>query len=72
MVVALCATDAVVGQTHHRVPKSKPSAYPQEKNRDSADLALDRRSKGICRGCWDLETTPTDYERAGPKDDLLQ
>jgi hypothetical protein len=42
MVVALCATDAVVAQMHHRVPKSKPSAYPQEKNRDSADLALDR------------------------------
>jgi hypothetical protein len=59
MVVALCATHAVDARTHHRGPKTaapvattKPDAkIPIETNRDPADLALDRKIKGICRGC---------------------
>jgi hypothetical protein len=59
IVVALFATHAVFARTHHRAPKrSEPAATitteatsPPEKNRDPADVALDRRIKGICRGC---------------------
>jgi hypothetical protein len=58
-VVGLCAAHAVVARTHHRAPKSTAPVsatkieanIPQEKNRDPADVALDRRIKGICRGC---------------------
>jgi hypothetical protein len=59
IAVALCATHAVDAQTHHRTPKrsaaaatTKPDAkIPVETNRDPADVALDRRIKGICKGC---------------------
>jgi hypothetical protein len=60
IVVAQSATHAVDARTHHRTPKSSASTAPAtkpataivpEKNRDPADVALDRRIKGICRGC---------------------
>jgi len=58
MVVALCATNSVVARTHHRGSNrigpvaTKPAAnIPAEKNRHPADIALDRKIKGICRGC---------------------
>jgi hypothetical protein len=59
MVVTLCATTAVFARTHHRTPKRTVAAAatkteatsPVEKNRDPADVALDRRIKGICKGC---------------------
>jgi hypothetical protein len=62
VAVTLCATVPVVARTHHRVPKqappaakqgpvTEPSANVPEKNRDPEDVALDRRIKGICRGC---------------------
>jgi hypothetical protein len=59
MAVALITTHAVFARTHHRARnKTVPPAAtqteatsPAEKNRDPADVALDRRIKGICRGC---------------------
>jgi hypothetical protein len=59
MTVAFCATHAVVARTHHRAPKTtasvaatKPDAkIPVETKRDPADIALDRKIKGICKGC---------------------
>jgi hypothetical protein len=59
MVVALFTTHAVFARTYHRAPKravptatTKPEATsPAEKNRDPADVALDHKIKGICRGC---------------------
>jgi hypothetical protein len=59
LVVALTATHAVYARSHHRAPKTtapvtttKPGAkIPVETNRDPADVALDRKIKGICRGC---------------------
>jgi hypothetical protein len=56
-VAALSATHTVVARTHHHPPQSTAPAaatkidanIPQEKNRDPADVALDRRIKGICR-----------------------
>jgi len=32
-------------------PSKTEATSPAEKNRDPADVALDRRIKGICRGC---------------------
>jgi hypothetical protein len=56
-LVALCATRAVDARTH-RAAKSSASVATRatmtsspEKNRDPADVALDRKIKGICRGC---------------------
>ena len=59
VVVALSATRAVDARTHHRVSKTsalaattKPDAkIPVEVKRDPADVALDRKIKGICNGC---------------------
>jgi hypothetical protein len=58
MVVALFTTHAVFARTHHRAPKrivpattTTEATSPAEKNRDPADVALDRQIKGICRGC---------------------
>jgi hypothetical protein len=59
LVVALCATRVALARTHHPAPETTTPAaaakidanIPQEKNRDPADVALDRRIKGICRGC---------------------
>jgi hypothetical protein len=59
MVVALCATRIVDARTRHRATKrTVPAATtrtkatsPAEKDRDPADVALDRKIKGICRGC---------------------
>jgi hypothetical protein len=58
-VVALCATHAVFARSHHRAPKTtapvtmtKPDTkIPVESNRDPEDVALDRKIKGICKGC---------------------
>jgi len=57
MVVVLCATQTAAARTH-RVPKiSAPVAKKvgvtssPEKNRHPEDVALDRKIKGICRGC---------------------
>ena len=55
--VALGATHAGYARTHHRtarpaVTATKPDAkIPVETKRDPADIALDRRIKGICKGC---------------------
>jgi hypothetical protein len=58
IVIALCVTHAVYARSHHRAPKrTTPAAIkaddkiPVETNRDPADVALDRKIKGICRGC---------------------
>jgi hypothetical protein len=58
-VVALSATHSIDARTHHRKPKitaatatTNPEAkMPIETKRDPADIALDRKIKGICRGC---------------------
>jgi hypothetical protein len=58
IVLALCATQAVVARTHRHASKSTAPAVakiganiPPEKNRHPEDVALDRKIKGICRGC---------------------
>jgi hypothetical protein len=59
LLVALCATHAVIARSHRRAPKSTAPAaatkaetkIPVERNRDPADVALDRKIKGICKGC---------------------
>jgi hypothetical protein len=58
LVVALFTSHAVCARTHHRTPKravpaatTTEASSPPEKNRDPADVALDRQIKGICRGC---------------------
>jgi hypothetical protein len=59
LLVALSATHAVIARSHHRAPKSTAPAattkaetkIPVETNRDPADVALDRKIKGICKGC---------------------
>ena len=66
MLVALAANPAAVARARHRAPKAAAAtsaattsaapadAKPQntlEKDRDPADVALDRKIKGICRGC---------------------
>jgi hypothetical protein len=61
LAVALCATThAVCARSHYRAPKgtaptattTKPDTkIPVETNRDPADVALDRKIKGICKGC---------------------
>lgn len=55
---ALCATNAAQARSHRRNPEptagvaTKPDAkIPAEQKRDPADIALDRKIKGICRGC---------------------
>jgi hypothetical protein len=66
MLIALAANPAASARTRNRVPKvpavtsvaetsaapadAKPQNTP-EKDRDPADVALDRKIKGICRGC---------------------
>ncbi len=55
--IVWCATD--VASARSRRHAAKPAAAPAvakpanrpEKNRDPADIALDRKIKGICRGC---------------------
>jgi hypothetical protein len=62
VVIALLAASPVSARTHHRA--AKPAAAPTteapaavksanvpEKDRDPEDIALDRKIKGICRGC---------------------
>jgi hypothetical protein len=57
MAVALCATDGADGRARHRGPKGKatavtaPATNIPEKNRHPDDVALDRKIKGICKGC---------------------
>jgi hypothetical protein len=65
MLIALAA-NPVLARARHRAPKAAAAtsaattsaapadAKPQntlEKDRDPADVALDRKIKGICRGC---------------------
>jgi hypothetical protein len=66
MLIALVANPTVFARARHRTPKAavatsatttrsapadaKPQNTP-EKDRDPADVALDRKIKGICRGC---------------------
>jgi hypothetical protein len=62
MLIALIANPTVLARARHRAPKAaaattqaapadaKPQNTP-EKSRDPADVALDRKIKGICRGC---------------------
>ena len=57
IVIALVAASPVSARPHHRA--TKPTAAPvavksanvPEKDRDPADIALDQKIKGICRGC---------------------
>jgi hypothetical protein len=59
IVVAFCATQTVDARTHHRAPKAAvrvaatkaDAKIPVETKRDPADVALDRKIKGICKGC---------------------
>jgi hypothetical protein len=60
MVVALCATQAVVARTHHRGPKTATAALATKPGKPGTamlsgcatdEIALDRKIKGICRGC---------------------
>jgi hypothetical protein len=58
VAVSLGATHAVYARTHHHAPRaaaattnSPDAKIPAEKNRDPADIALDHRIKGICKGC---------------------
>ncbi len=55
--VAFCATYAADARSHHRAAKPvaapaapKPANVPEEK-RDPADIALDRKIKGIRQEC---------------------
>jgi hypothetical protein len=62
MVIALAAASPISARTHHRAVKPtealtteapvavKPANVP-EQDRDPADIALDEKIKGICRGC---------------------
>jgi hypothetical protein len=62
IVIALAAALPISARTHHRAAKPteaptteapaevKPANVP-EKDRDPADIALDQKIKGICRGC---------------------
>lgn len=56
-VVALCAANAADARKHHRAAKqaepaaTKAGVIPVETKRHPADIALDRKIKGICRGC---------------------
>jgi hypothetical protein len=57
-VLIVCAVSSPVSaRPHHRTVKTVVSpAAPKSQNipeqkRDPADIALDRRIKGICRGC---------------------
>ena len=55
IVVALCATQAVVARTitvHRKIARQLRRRLPTFlKNRDPADVALDRKIKPICNGC---------------------
>jgi hypothetical protein len=59
IVTAFCATQTVDARTHHRTPKAAvpvattkaDAKIPVETKRDPADVALDRKIKGICKGC---------------------
>jgi hypothetical protein len=55
-VVAVCPTKGVNAQTHHSASNTtapvaaKPDVKIPVKRLDPADIALDRKIKGICRG----------------------
>lgn len=59
VVVSLWTIHPVAARTRHRAPKTtalaatkKPEIrIPLEMKRDPADVALDRKIKGICKGC---------------------
>jgi hypothetical protein len=57
-ITALCATSAVAAKPHHHWSRAttpaatRPDAQiPVETKRDPADIALDRKIRGICNGC---------------------
>jgi hypothetical protein len=62
IVIALASATPISARSHHQAAKSpqastteaptvaKPANVP-EQNRDPEDIALDRKIKGICRGC---------------------
>jgi hypothetical protein len=56
-ILAWGTTNDAHARSHRHAPKpaaasavAKPANIP-EKDRDPADIALDRKIKGICRGC---------------------
>jgi hypothetical protein len=54
-LIAISSTDAVLARSHHRARttaaiRSQAQNVP-EQSRDPADIALDRKIKGIFRGC---------------------
>jgi hypothetical protein len=59
VVISLCTFHPATARTHHRALKTtappaanKPEVkIPVEMKRDPADVALDRKIKGICNGC---------------------
>jgi hypothetical protein len=58
VVISLWTIHPVAARTHHRAPKTTAQAttkpevkIPVEMKRDPADVALDRKIKGICNGC---------------------
>jgi hypothetical protein len=57
VLVALCATRGIDARTHRALKRTAPTATvspkitPSEAPRDPEDVAIDRRIKGICKGC---------------------
>ena len=60
LLIAICATYAVDAQTRHRAPTNgaggddhRSQSYSRDEARsgDPADIALDRKISGICKGC---------------------
>jgi hypothetical protein len=57
IIIALVALSPAAGRSLHRAAKPvSAAAAPKSENvpeqkRDPADVALDRKIKGICRGC---------------------
>jgi hypothetical protein len=55
VVLAVVAASPISARPHQRTAKPTmapvKSANVPERDRDPADIALDRKIKGICRGC---------------------
>jgi hypothetical protein len=54
-LIAIFSIDIAFARSHHRARATtaiRPKAQNvPEQSRDPADIALDRKIKGICRGC---------------------
>ena len=55
-LIAFGMAQSAQARSHHHAskptaPVTTPAANVPEKDRDPADLAIDRRIKGICKGC---------------------